>query len=68
MVNPIEPTAPLSVTLEAQQWNTVLALLAEAPYRVVAPVIQSIGEQVQAAAGQAPQPLTNGAAAHVPDR
>lgn len=46
-MNPIAATAQLSVTLEAQQWNSVIAALAEAPYRIAAPLIQAMTEQLQ---------------------
>lgn len=46
-MNPIAATTPLSVTLEAQQWNAVIAALAEAPYRIAAPLIQAMSEQLQ---------------------
>jgi hypothetical protein len=46
-------TQPFAVTLEAQQWNNVLAALAETPFKIAAPLIQAISEQLQSAAGQA---------------
>jgi hypothetical protein len=46
-MNPIAANTPLSVTLEAQQWNAVIAALSEAPYRIAAPLIQSMSEQLQ---------------------
>lgn len=42
----MNPTDTLSVTLEAQQWNQVLALVAEGPYRVSAPIIQAMHAQL----------------------
>ena len=39
------PSQPLTVTLEAQQWNAVMALLAEGPYRISAALIQAIQSQ-----------------------
>jgi hypothetical protein len=45
-------TQPFTVTLEAQQWNAVLAALSEAPFKIAAPLIQAISEQLQSAAGQ----------------
>ena len=50
---------PLTVTLEAQHWGTLIGLLREvpAPHRVTDPLIQAISEQFQ----QAAQPLPNGA-------
>lgn len=43
----VPATQPFTVTLEAQQWNAVLATLTDAPYRVSAPLIQAISEQLQ---------------------
>jgi len=40
------PTDRLQASLEAQQWNQVLALLAEGPYRVVMPIMQTLIEQL----------------------
>jgi len=42
----MNPTDPLSVTLEAQQWNQVLAMLLDGPYRISAPIIQAIHAQL----------------------
>jgi hypothetical protein len=42
----INATDKLMVTLEAQQWNQVLALLMEGPYRVSHPIIQAIHGQL----------------------
>lgn len=55
-----------TVSLDLQQWNAVLALLAEAPFKVVAPLMHTISEQLnqqsqpQPANGHdaAPPPLT----------
>lgn len=56
MTEPVDPTTPYTVTLQAQQWNGVIGALVKAPYEVAAPLIQAITQQLQAA--QAPQ--TNG--------
>jgi hypothetical protein len=48
----LDAMTPLAVTLEAQQWNQILATLNEAPYRVAAPLIQRIGQQLQEQTGQ----------------
>jgi hypothetical protein len=64
-MTPIDPTTPIAVTLQAQEWNQVMHWLGKQPYEAVAPLITKIGEQAQAAAGQAPQPLANGADSHV---
>lgn len=68
-MNPVEPTSPLSVTLQAQEWNQVIFYLGKQAYENVASLIGKIGEQAQSAAGQAPmQPLANGRdTAHVSD-
>jgi hypothetical protein len=47
---PVPANLPLAVTLEAQAWNTIMTALGEAPYKLVAPLIQSITEQLQQAA------------------
>jgi len=41
----IEPTDNLSVTLPAQSWETVMRVLADAPFRIVAPLISEIQRQ-----------------------
>jgi len=43
----IPAAQPFTVTLEAQQWNQILATLTDAPYRISAPLIQAISEQLQ---------------------
>jgi hypothetical protein len=50
---PVEPTALIAVTLQAQEWNQVMALLSDAPYRIVAGIIGKVGEQLTAAASGA---------------
>jgi hypothetical protein len=62
----IPATTPLSVKLEAQQWNSVIALLQEvlAPNRVTTPLIQAISEQVQAEAQQHPAATATAATAN----
>ena len=54
---PVPANQPFTITLEAQQWNAVMAALSEAPFKVAAPLIQAISEQLQ---GQQ-QPSPNGA-------
>ena len=58
----VEATMPLQITLQAQEWNVVLSTLNEAPYRVAAPLIQKMGQQLQEQTGAlGPQPnLPNG--------
>jgi hypothetical protein len=41
----MSPTDKLPVTLEAQAWETVMRVLSEAPYRIVAPLISEIQRQ-----------------------
>ena len=62
-------TDPLIVTLEAQQWNVVLAGLGELPWRVANPVMQRLLPQLEAAATAADQPIarTNGDAREIED-
>jgi hypothetical protein len=64
-----DPNEPLAVTLTAQEWNALLSVLVDAPYRIVAPLIQKIGEQARAK--QTPQPpmmpRANGEAHHASD-
>lgn len=45
-----QSTDPISITLEAQQWNTVLAGLGELPWRVANPVMQKLFPQLEAVA------------------
>jgi|tagenome__1003787_1003787.scaffolds.fasta_scaffold20266473_2 hypothetical protein len=63
-IMPISPETPIGITLQAQEWNVVLGILSDAPFKMVAPIIQKLGEQAQqgaqaAAHGAAPRP--NGA-------
>jgi hypothetical protein len=41
----IAPTDNLSVTLQAQSWETVMRVLSGGPYNVVAPLIAEIQRQ-----------------------
>jgi hypothetical protein len=56
----IEPTTPVSITLQQQEWNNVLVALMDAPYRIAAPLVQKIGQQAREAEAAAlpagPQP------------
>lgn len=67
-MQPLDPAAPLAITLHAQQWNMILNVLHDAPYRIAAPLIQAITDQAQAA--QQPPPIPpakpNGADDHAP--
>jgi len=55
-IQPIAPNALLVVRLEAQHWNVVMSVLAEQPYKVAAPIIHQIGEQLQQQAQAYQQP------------
>jgi hypothetical protein len=57
------PQQPLSVTLTAEQWEAVMRLLADGPYRIAAPLIQTIQQQCMAGSARAPVPTL---AANVP--
>jgi len=58
----IEATAQIAITLQAQEWNQVLSILAEAPYKLVAPLVEQITRQATEQAGQqaASRPAANG--------
>jgi len=56
MTTPVGPTQPFHVTLQAQEWNNLIAALHDAPYKISAPLIQSISHQLQEQADNAPQP------------
>jgi hypothetical protein len=60
------------LSLTGQELQQLLSLLIEAPYRVVAPLIQKIGEQTRAQQMMPPPPMPmparpNGDASHAPD-
>lgn len=60
-----QATDPISITLQAQQWNVVLGALMEAPWRIADPMIREITRQAEAegaAIAAPPQPArpTNG--------
>ena len=52
-MTPRQPTDPVAITLEAQQWNVVIGAPMEAPWRVADPVIRAITSQTT----EQPQPL-----------
>ena len=45
MPEPLDVNTPLTVTMTAGEWNQVLGLLAEQPYRISAPLIIKIQNQ-----------------------
>lgn len=55
---PIDAQTPISVCLSAEQWNGVLQIMGESPmpYRMSAPLIQAIGQQLHEAAERQPKP------------
>jgi hypothetical protein len=61
----MNPNDQLAVTLEAQQWNVVLATLAEGPFRIVAPLMQEIQRQLTTEPSTH-HPKTNGAETREP--
>lgn len=62
-MTPVDAQFQISVTLRAEEWNQVLYVMGESPvpYRISAPIIQSIGMQLQQAATEA-EPKPNGQA------
>jgi hypothetical protein len=46
----VEPSLPLPVTLTAQQWNQIINILTDAPYRIAAPLLATIVRQTQSGA------------------
>jgi hypothetical protein len=60
---PIPATMPMTVTLEAQQWNGVMTALSEAPYKIAAPLLEAIQAQLQSSLQSSiPPKLPNGEA------
>jgi len=65
----IDPTTPISIKMQAQAWNTVLAVLSEQPYRLSAPLIEAITTQANAVAvATAAAPSLENGSDHVSDR
>ena len=62
-MDPIDGALEISVKLTAAQWNTVLDLVANGPWRVAEPLMKAITSQVFAAANAAQTKPPNGAAA-----
>jgi hypothetical protein len=57
----IEPDAELSATLKAREWNVVFAALQEMPFRVAAPILGTLGQQLNAAGKVKTEMRPNGA-------
>jgi hypothetical protein len=72
---PVADNVPVKIELQVGEWNQVLSLLAEHPFRIVAPLIGKMRAQAQAGLNAAQQPaaaLANGPlpkseAGHVPN-
>jgi hypothetical protein len=56
---PISPNQPLTVTLTAQEWNSVMAAVNELPHRIARPLFDRIGQQLQQQS-QPQMPMTRG--------
>jgi hypothetical protein len=61
----MQPTDTIELTLQAQQWNTVLAILAKAPvpYEIVGPLLHEIQRQCAERDQPLPMRVTGTAAA-----
>jgi hypothetical protein len=56
----------VTVKLKAEQWNQVLQVLSDGPFRVVNQLIADIQQQCMAQSAQPPHAPTNGDARPVP--
>ena len=67
----MQPDQEVSLTLAVADCNVILSLLSEAPYRIAAPLIGKLRNQILAidptAFGDAAPAATNGSAVHVSD-
>ena len=59
-MQPMGPNKPLTVTLSAQEWNTVMAGLNELPHRVARPPFDRIGQQLQQQSQPQQMPMARG--------
>lgn len=48
-----------SVDLSDQEWNSVMAIIGEAPWKVAHPLLMRIGQQLRAQQQPAPSPLSS---------
>lgn len=46
-MTPFDPKEPITVTLEAQQWNVVIGAVMDVPWRIADPVLRSITSQTK---------------------
>lgn len=57
----IPATQTFAITLQAQEWQGVINAMAEAPYKLAAPLVQAITQQIQEQAqGGQLSPMPNG--------
>jgi hypothetical protein len=55
----LEPTDKVAVSLTITEWNQILAMLSDQPFKAVAPLIGQITQQAQAAvAASEPSPAS----------
>jgi hypothetical protein len=59
-----QPTDPVTITLNAQEWDQIIGLLAEHPYKLSARFINKISGQAQRSKAGQTMPLPNGSALH----
>jgi hypothetical protein len=62
----IDQNTQIAVMLRAQEWNTLMALIAEGPYKIAAPLIAAI--QQQCMEHDAPMRVSGGANGGEPQR
>jgi len=56
-LQPVAPETPLEITMEAQEWNMVMEIIARSTgfaYVQTAPLIEKLGKQLQARAEKSP--------------
>lgn len=58
MMQPVPATMPMTVQLQAQVWNAIIASMGKEQHYIVWPLIQAIQEQLSAQAEKLP--ATNG--------
>jgi hypothetical protein len=64
--NVFDASERISISLNAAEWNAVIAALIEQPYRIAAPLVQKIGEQARLNE-RARVPNGEGEVVHAPD-
>jgi hypothetical protein len=63
-----QPTDELAVRMTAVEWNQVMTVLGEGPFRIVALLLTKIQSQAMAQDRASPQAAGNGEEAHAPHR